>query len=148
MRNDSDAQAHAMPAETPDNPTLRAVRDTLPRLLELGVTTVIVFGSAARNALRFESDLDIALQMARPLSGEQRLHLIEMLALATGRAVDLVDLRTVGEPLRGEVLRGGIRLHGSHEDYAEIMRRHVYDMEDFMPYVDRLHRERQKSWLR
>ncbi|MEK6790022.1 MAG: nucleotidyltransferase domain-containing protein [Pseudomonadota bacterium] len=131
-----------------DNPTLHAVRALLPTLVAQGISTVIVFGSAASNTLRFDSDLDIALQMAQPLTNEQRIQLVEALALATGRAVDLIDLRTVGEPLRGAILQGGIRLHGSHEDYADIMRRHVYDMEDFMPYIDRLHRERQKSWFK
>ncbi len=130
------------------NPTLQVVRARLPALIAKGVSTVIVFGSTASNTLRFDSDLDIALQMARPLTPEQRLDLIETLTLATGRAIDLIDLRTVGEPLRGQILHNGIRLHGSNEDYAEIMRRHVYDMEDFMPYIDRLHRERQKTWFK
>jgi len=131
-----------------ENATLQAVRALLPALVAQGVSTVIVFGSAARNALHFDSDLDIAVQLAQPLCSAKRQELIELLTLATGRAIDLIDLRTVGEPLRGQILHTGIRLHGSTEDYASIMQKHVYDMEDFMPYVARLHQERQKAWLK
>ena len=83
-----------------ENATLQAVRALLPALVAQGVSTVIVFGSAARNALHFDSDLDIAVQLAQPLCSAKRQELIELLTLATGRAIDLIDLRTVGEPHR------------------------------------------------
>jgi len=47
-----------------------------------GVRYALVFGSAARDALGAESDLDIAVTAARPLSGMQCFHLIEALAAA------------------------------------------------------------------
>ena len=105
-----------------------------------------VFGSVARGTARFDSDLDIAVQARAPLDAATRIRLIEDLAEASGRAVDLVDLRETGEPLRGEVLRHGLRLVGSDAALAELMSRHVYDMEDFVPYVQRMLRERNRAW--
>jgi hypothetical protein len=69
------------------------------------------------------------------------------LADATGRTVDLVDLRTAGEPLLGQILTHGRRIRCSNADYAELLRRHLFDTADFMPYVQRLLAQRRKNWI-
>lgn len=129
----------------PDAPTLQALRHALSGFP--GIELAIVFGSVAKGCARFDSDLDIAVQSATPLTADNRLALIEAFALASGRAVDLIDLRVAGEPLRGQILRHGLRLEGSDTALASLMMRHVCDNEDFMPYVNRLHRERQQRWM-
>lgn len=60
--------------------------------------------------------------------------------------VDLIDLRTVGEPWLGQILKHGQRIIGSDADHAELVRRHVFDAEDFPPCVDRMLRERRWAW--
>jgi len=110
------------------------------------VRLAIVFGSVARGQARADSDIDIAIKADRPLRAERKMALIEGIAHLTGRPVDLVDLARIGEPLRGEVLKGH-RLFGSDDAWAEQMLRHIYDNEDFVPHVRRLLAERRKRWL-
>jgi predicted nucleotidyltransferase len=81
---------------------LRAVLSAFPR-----IELVIVFGSVARGRERPDSDVDIAVAARRALSVEQKIALIEAMAERTGRPIDLIDLRTIGEPLLGQILRHG-----------------------------------------
>lgn len=101
-----------------------------------------VFGSVALDRADFNSDLDIAIDTFQPLSATERIQLIEELAMATGRTIDLVDLKAAGEPLLGEILRNGQRLKGNNHQHAELITRHIFDNEDFMPYVRRMLAER------
>ncbi|TAM33507.1 MAG: nucleotidyltransferase domain-containing protein [Rhodanobacter sp.] len=97
-----------------------------------------VFGSVAQGRETPDSDVDVAVQMSKPLDSALRMQLIEELALATGRPVDLVDLQTVGEPLLGQILKHGRQIIGDQAAHVAMMSRHVYAMEDFMPYVNRM----------
>ena len=108
----------------------------------------IVFGSVAGGTANPASDIDVAVAVPdRPLSSEEKLDLIERLAEATGRPVDLVDLRTVGEPLLGEILRNGVRLIGSDEVHTALLLRHLYDEADFSPLQRRILTERRQAWI-
>ena len=111
------------------------------------VRQAITFGSMAAGTARFDSDLDIAIDLGQRMTWEQKAGLVAALAQACGRPVDVVDLRDIGEPLLGQVLRHGVRLIGSDADYAGLMRRHVFDSEDFLPYVRRMLRERRQQWI-
>jgi predicted nucleotidyltransferase len=104
-----------------------------------------VFGSIARNRARQDSDLDVAVQAEKPLDSAMCIQLIEDLTLATGRPVDLVDLQTVGEPLLGQILKHGQRIIGDQAAHVAMMSCHVYAMEDFMPYVNRMLAERSRA---
>lgn len=105
-----------------------------------------VFGSVALERARPESDVDVAVQAGKPLGTTLRMQLIEELALATGRPVDLIDLRTIGEPLLGQILKYGKRIVGSPAAHAGLISRHVYAMEDFVPYVTRMLEERRRAY--
>jgi uncharacterized protein len=94
------------------------------------------------------SDLDVAVSADQPLTVERKMDLIAGLAGITGRSVDLVDLRTVGEPLLGQILAGGRRILGSDQSYARLVTRHLFDQADFLPYRDRMLAERRGKWLR
>ena len=111
------------------------------------IKLAIVFGSIARGEARRDSDIDLAVQLPTPLDVEQKMQLIADIAAMTGRPVDLVDLRTVGEPLLGQILKHGQRIRGEAADLAPLMQRHVYAMEDFMPYVERTLEERKRAWI-
>lgn len=124
---------------------LSRLRDVLEKHPD--IRQAIVFGSVATGNARHDSDLDIAVETRRPLQTEDKLQLIEILAAAAGRPVDLIDLRTTGGPLLGQVLKHGRRILGSDADHAELLRRHLFDTEDFQPYVDRMLRERRQAWI-
>ncbi|MBS0485831.1 MAG: nucleotidyltransferase domain-containing protein [Proteobacteria bacterium] len=124
---------------------LTRVRDILAR--QSNIRQALVFGSTASGTARMESDLDIAVETGRPMSMAERIELIEALAAVSGRPIDLIDLRTVGEPLLGQILSHGRRLIGNNTDYAALIRRHLFDAEDFLPYAERMVRERRQAWI-
>ncbi len=111
------------------------------------VMLAILFGSLATGRANSNSDVDIAIAAERPLTVQDRLRLIEDLAVATGRPVDLVDLAVVGEPLLGEILHEGKRLLGSDERYARLLTKHLVEAADFLPYRRRILAERRKAWM-
>ncbi len=131
---------HPIPLAT----TLASLREVLEH--HPGIRQALVFGSVAAGNADRDSDVDIAVEAERPLSAADRIQLIEALAAATGQPVDLVDLKTVGEPLLGRILQHGRRLLGSNSDYAALIRRHLFDAEDFLPYAERMLRERRRAW--
>jgi predicted nucleotidyltransferase len=108
---------------------------------------VILFGSLASGTARADSDLDLALDVGHPLDAAEKMQIIGHLSVVTGRPVDLVDLRTVGEPLLGQILRYGKRLFGSNDRYADLIRKHLFDQSDFLPYRNRILAERRKAWI-
>jgi len=121
------------------------LRELLER--QPGIRQAVVFGSVASGEASPDSDLDIAVEAEHSLSAAERMQLIENLAAAFGRPVDLVDLKSVGEPLLGQILQHGRRILGNNTDYAALIRRHLVETADFMPYVERILRERKRAWI-
>ncbi len=107
----------------------------------------VLFGSLANDHANADSDIDLAVSAGRVLNTEQKMILIAELAEATGRPVDLIDLNVVGEPLLGQILRHGRRILGSDHHYAELLKRHLFEEADFMPYQRRILAERRWSWI-
>lgn len=112
-----------------------------------GIRVAILFGSLAKGRATPESDLDLAVLMDVPLSAETKMALIGDLSQAMGRPVDLIDLSVTGEPILGQILKYGVRLLGSDTDYAELIKRHLFDEADFMPYRRRILAERRLAWI-
>ncbi len=111
------------------------------------IRLALLFGSLAKGTAHCESDLDLAVGADRPLDADETMELISDLAEASGRPVDLIDLSTVGEPLLGQIIAGGRRIIGSNTLYAELLLKHLYNQEDFMPYQRRILKERREAWI-
>lgn len=126
-------------------PVIEALQDVLSRHPELELA--FVFGSAALGAERNDSDVDIAVQAARALDASRKMALVGDFAAATGCAVDLIDLRTVGEPLLGQIPAHGRRLRGSDEAHGRLLSRHLIEAADFLPYAQRILDERRRAWI-
>lgn len=126
------------------SPILTQLRDVLAG--HPGIRQALVFGSVAAGRERSDSDLDIAVEADHPLDAAEKSRLIEALAVATGRPVDLIDIRTASVPLLGQIVAHGRRILGSNADHAALVRRHLFDATDFQPYVDRMLRERRQAW--
>ena len=124
---------------------IEALTEVLAR--RQGLRLALVFGSVAKGCESADSDVDVAVLADAPLDAEQRMALIGDLAEATGRAVDLIDVRTAGEPLIGEILAHGRRLLGTDEAYGQILSRHLLDAGDFLPYADRMVAQRRRAWI-
>lgn len=115
--------------------------------LQPDIVLAILFGSVAEGKERADSDIDIAIDVGRTLAAKEKISLISRLAEITGRPVDLIDLHTVGEPLLGQILQHGERILGSDSRYADLIRKHVFDKADFLPYRERILRERRQAWI-
>lgn len=111
------------------------------------IELAILFGSMATGKQSIKSDVDLAIKKVKPLTLQQKKHLVEQIAHITGRAVDLIDLSTVGEPLLGQIIKHGKRLIGSDTTYAELILQHVYAQTDFVPYIERTLKERRQKWI-
>ena len=112
-----------------------------------GIRLAILFGSLAAGREQADSDLDLAVDAGHRLTVGEKLALVTELAEQTGRPVDLVDLHAVGEPLLGQILRHGKRLLGDETCYADLIRRHLFDQADYLPYRTRILAERRRAWI-
>lgn len=122
-----------------------SVKKVLARFATIDLA--IVFGSVAKNQAGAESDLDIAINTQTTLSVEDKIEIISALAEATGRPIDLVDLREVGEPLLGQIVQHGQMIIGSPTKKAALLSKHLIDAADFSPYQTRILAERRNAWI-
>jgi predicted nucleotidyltransferase len=108
----------------------------------------ILFGSLAHGRETYDSDLDIAVSGKNPLQAPEKQVLIEELAVEFGRPVDLIDLQTTSGTLLHQILTTGelIFCH-DHHLYAEIIKKMLFNQSDFMPYHDRILKERRERWI-
>ena len=111
------------------------------------IVLAVLFGSVALGRQRPDSDLDIAVAAAQPLTPDEKIAIIGALAERTGRPIDLIDLKGVSEPLLGQVVRHGRRILGSDTYYGALINRHLLEQADFMPYRSRVLAERRRSWI-
>lgn len=125
--------------------------DRVRQLLEAqpDIRVAFAFGSVPAGRAGFESDIDIAVLAEVPLDVERTMELIRSIALATGRPVDLIDLRTAGPLISQEVLKHGTRLVCRDTvELADFIYRTLVDAADFLPLRARLQQERIDAWLR
>lgn len=114
---------------------------------EAGIEAAYLFGSAARGALRADSDVDVGIRWAdataRRAARRDILPLLGRLGRAVGRDVHLVDLGTAGPELRRRAYEGEVivdreprrtrdaRVHATMEiidwEYARKLRRAALD---------------------
>ena len=112
------------------------------------VEMAFLFGSLAAGQGRMGSDLDLAVATVTPLTPQTKIELIEDLAVAIGRPVDLIDLAQAHGPLLQQIVtRGRMVLCKNRTLYAELLRRVAYDEADVMPYYRRMLSERRQAWL-
>jgi uncharacterized protein len=111
------------------------------------IKLAILFGSVASGEANAQSDLDLAVIAEKPLQAAEKIQLIEALAMATGRPVDLVDVFAAPEPLLGQVIKHGRRILGSDEAYAKLIYKHLIEQADFVPLQNRILSERRMAWI-
>jgi len=87
----------------------RQIRNVLQahrqQLRRMGVRSLALFGSAARDALRAESDIDLLVSFASPPGFRGYMQVKFYLEEVLGRPVDLVMEGAVALDERGEMLR-------------------------------------------
>ena len=88
-----------------DAGTLNSVREVLLR--QPDIEFACVFGSFADGRQTLASDIDVAVAARAPIGAQRRLELIDAIASAIGRPVDLVDLHRAGPLVLTQALTRG-----------------------------------------
>ncbi len=88
---------------------LSRIRALLPSLSRLGAEHVRLFGSAARDELREDSDIDVLVDFKQP-DARRYFAALFLLEDELGRQVDLVMPDTLHELIRERVVRDAIRV--------------------------------------
>jgi len=110
---------------------------------EVGLKVALVYGSAAAGTMRRDSDVDVAVLFDRPLDMDARLTLWGRLTDALRREVDLVDLYDLGGEILHQVLtKGRVVIKNDETAYYGLVKRMVYDREDFTGLVRQAQRAR------
>jgi uncharacterized protein len=118
------------------------MREALRRELENepDVLYALLFGSAARGALRADSDVDVAVELAPNADRTARAigRLVSRLESATARTVDLVLLEEAPLPLAYRIFRDGhVLLERDHEALVARKARVIIHYLDWKPVEDR-----------
>ena len=100
-----------------------------------GVLYARLFGSAAVGAMTFESDVDLAVSAASPLSSPQTQKLIEQVSAIALRPVDILDLRTAHGVVFDEAISGAELFCDSEEAKADAQYRRVTVIQDDIDYA-------------
>ena len=126
---------------------MAAIDEQLTRFLTRypNLKLAMLFGSQATGQASPGSDIDLGLLFDMPLSGSDKLGIIEAIGAEFGRPVDIVDLFYAPEPVTGQVFKGK-RLLGDDTVYAELLTKHLVNTADFLPLRERILAERRTAW--
>jgi predicted nucleotidyltransferase len=105
---------------------------------EADLQLAYLFGSAATDTMRPDSDIDVAVAAGEPLDAPRMMALIARLGDLTGRDVDLVDLNQAHGTILKEAMQGKELFCRDYPLKEKLMKRLVYEQEDFMPLRRRL----------
>lgn len=78
------------------------------------IIAVYLFGSTATEKQKEESDIDLALMTAEPVSGYLRIEWETELSLKTNKDIDLVIFNQAGVLLRHQILKYGTCIYESY----------------------------------
>ena len=96
--------------------------------------------------MRADSDVDIAVAGAAPLSAEQKQRLREELEQSLQRDVDLIDLQSATGNILRQALHGTCILCRNKTIRYHLQKRLIYDQEDMQPYRNRIMETRRKRF--
>lgn len=117
---------------SPSTPIADVLRHALP-----GIMAAYVYGSTARGDDRADSDMDIAILLPPGRHLTDPLTLAAKLHDATGRPVDITDLRHAGDVLRMQVLREGKQFINSQPD--QVLAWEAYAMNAYAQHRAAIH---------
>ena len=129
-----------------DTDTLNSVRDVLAR--QPDIEFACIFGSFADGRQTHASDIDVAVAAQGPIGPQRRMELVDAIANATRRPVDLVDLHRAGPLLLTQALTRGRRIVKRDSGVlARLLVKMWYLNADVMPFVRMIQDTRRKRFL-
>ena len=110
------------------------------------IRLAILFGSRANHSHSPHSDIDLAIHANNAVTSDFKWQLISEIGGEFALPVDLVDLKTAGHPLLGEILQGK-KLFGDTGLHASYISKNLIDAADFLPLQQRILKERREKWI-
>ena len=131
--------------------TTASVEDVISEVTQIlerqeDVLVAFLFGSLVSGRVRPESDVDVGIACDGPLTSGRKLELIDTLAVATGRPIDLIDLTTAPFTVLGQALKGKRLMVRDTSVYAAVLRKLWYDIADIKPNYDHVLQRRRKKF--
>nr|WP_298376103.1 nucleotidyltransferase domain-containing protein [uncultured Halomonas sp.] len=96
------------------------------------IEQIVLSSFPAHGAGRPDSDIDVAVEAGRWLTPEQRIAMIEAMAMEFGHPVDLIDLKSAEQPLLTQIVTTGKCLRGSDTQWVKVIYRNIIDNGDFV----------------
>ncbi len=87
---------------------LSVLREHAPEITALGVASLAVFGSVAREEAGTQSDVDILVEFDRPVGLFEFVRVQQRLETLLGRRVDLVTLDALRPSMRERILNEAV----------------------------------------
>lgn len=119
---------------------VQAVLDNLVKQSDLAC--VILFGSVATGKFNNQSDIDVAVAKQSKLTTDEFLSIVGKITPFSPRKIDLIDLHAAHPPLSQEIFKNGIWLKKDPQIYYQILKRTLFEVEDFLPLKQRIQKTR------
>lgn len=111
------------------------INDIVRALRANGIVYARIFGSAARGALTFDSDLDLAVSGKRPLAVNEIRNLIEQISAIVHRPIDILDLRVARGVVFDQALKGNELFCDSQEAKGDAQYRRATVIQDDIEFA-------------
>lgn len=112
---------------------LSTITDVLKRYFaaQSELRFLTIFGSFADGRSHDKSDVDLAIDLGRPILAEELVTMAQDLGSQLGREVDIVDLYTShGAVLEEAIVKGYPVIKRSPDDFARLLKKMWYDKAD------------------
>lgn len=112
-----------------DNNVVEKLKEILLGKLN-NVEAIVLFGSYSRGKEKFDSDIDVAIKLSKPLEKDNIISLKNEIEEILGIDVHLIDLYSINEDFRYEILISGKTLYCKNEYEFE-----MYKLKCFSEYL-------------
>jgi len=99
---------------------------------------VMLYGSIIGGVFTDNSDIDLAVDLGRPMGLDEQLDLVSDVNVFTKRDVDLVDLHTARGLIHYNIMTKGLKLKGSDSFWFINMKEALYFQADLLPQLNRM----------
>lgn len=125
-----------------DNKVVEELKEILLGKLN-NVEAIVLFGSYSRGKEKFDSDIDVAIKLSKPLEKENIISLKNEIEEILGIDVHLIDLYSINEDFRYEILISGKTLYCKNEYEFEMYKLKCFSeylmfSEDRKPIIDKV----------
>ena len=108
----------------------------------------ILFGSAAKNKLSVNSDIDIAIKTEGEFKYKDKMRIIEELAIHLLRPIEIIDIDKIDVILLRQICSNCVVIYQKNQnEYYYYLKKMIFEITDFLPYYNRILEYRVNKWI-